>query len=107
MELVWEPAASATLTAAGDAVRERVLSALAHRLRSGALVVTASEHRGQLANRNAARARLQRLVDAASAPPPPRRRATRPTRGSVRRAGVAATRRRSVKAGRRRPSSDD
>ncbi len=107
VELVWDAAASPTLAAAGEALRERVLTALEPRLRDGTVVVTASEHRGQLANRNAARARLQALLDTASAPPPPRRRPTRPTRGSVRRAGVAASQRRKVKAARRRPTTDD
>lgn len=48
-------------------------------------MVVASEHRAQLQNRQAARERLVRALQQALAPPPPRRRATRPTRGSVER----------------------
>lgn len=96
VELVW--------TAAGagwpDAVRRRVLDRLADRLVDGTVVVVASEHRTQLANRRAARERLAALVREAAAPPPPTRRPTRPTRGSQRRRLEAKTRRGEVKRGR-------
>ena len=107
MELVWPAVTSPALGAAGAAVRERVLAALGPRLRSGALVVVAGEHRQQLANRAAARARAQALLDAALAAPPPRRRATRPTRGSKRRRAHAKSLRSATKAARRRPGTGD
>lgn len=88
-------------------MRERVLAALAPRLRAGVLVVVAGEHRQQLSNRAAARARAQALLDAALAPPPPGRRATRPTRGSERRRAHAKSLRSATKTGRRRPGTDD
>lgn len=107
MELVWPVTASPALRAAGEAVRERALAALGPRLRDGALVVVAGEHRQQLANRAAARSRAQTLLDAALAAPPPNRRATRPTRGSKRRRAHAKSLRSATKTARRRPGADD
>ena len=107
VELVWPAVASPALGAAGEVVRERVLAALGPRLRSGTLVVVAGEHRQQLANRAAARARAQALLDAALAAPAPNRRATRPTRGSRRRRAHAKSLRSATKATRRRPGTDD
>ncbi|HZK05522.1 MAG TPA: hypothetical protein VFC82_06680 [Actinomycetaceae bacterium] len=52
------------------------------RLVDGVLTVVASEHRAQLANREAALCRLAGVVREALAPPSPPRRPTRPTRGS-------------------------
>jgi len=46
------------------------------------LTIAASEHRAQLRNREAARARLAAVLRAALAPPAPARRKTKPTRGS-------------------------
>lgn len=63
-------------------LRDRILRRLSPRLTAGVLTVTASEHRSQLQNRNAAATRLQRILTAACAPPPAPRRPTRPTRGS-------------------------
>ena len=82
VELVWDVAASAVLT---DVERERLVERLGSRLVAGMLTVTASEHREQLRNRAAAEHRLAALVAAGISPPARQRRATRPTRGSVRR----------------------
>jgi ribosome-associated protein len=66
-------------------LRDRALAALAGRLSGGVITVTASEHRSQLRNREAAAARLSALLTEATAPPRPPRRPSRPTRGSVER----------------------
>ncbi|WNV77548.1 alternative ribosome rescue aminoacyl-tRNA hydrolase ArfB [Geodermatophilus sp. DSM 44513] len=65
-----------------DPQRQRLAERLASRLVDGVLTVTASEHRQQLRNRQAARERLAAVLRAALAPPPASRRRTRPTRGS-------------------------
>jgi ribosome-associated protein len=62
--------------------RRRLVERLGDRLVDGLLTIAASEHRQQLRNREAARARLAAVLRAALAPPPPARRKTRPTRGS-------------------------
>src|SRR5438128_2202957 len=66
-----------TTTALGLVQRARVLEGLAGRLVEGVLTVTASEHRSQLLNREAARERLASILAAALAPSPPKRRPTR------------------------------
>ena len=68
-----------------DVQRARLAERLAGRLVDGVLTVTASEHRQQLRNREAARARMAGALAEALAPPPRARRATRPSRGSVER----------------------
>ncbi|MEU5831092.1 alternative ribosome rescue aminoacyl-tRNA hydrolase ArfB [Micromonospora tulbaghiae] len=65
-----------------EALRERALARLAGRLVGGVLTVTASEHRAQLSNREAARERMAALLREAVAPPPKARRPTRPSRGA-------------------------
>jgi ribosome-associated protein len=65
-----------------DPQRRRLVERLGDRLVDGVLTIAASEHRQQLRNREAARARLAAVLRAALAPPPPARRRTRPTRGS-------------------------
>ncbi len=67
------------------------------------MTITASEHRSQLRNREAAEARLAALLAEAVAPPARPRRVTRPSRSSVRRRLDAKTRRGQTKALRRRP----
>jgi ribosome-associated protein len=74
-----------TTTALGPVQRARALERLAGRLVDGVLSVTASEHRSQTRNREAARERLAEILAAALAPPPPRRRPTRPGKGAVER----------------------
>lgn len=102
VELSWTPDGSASVARLPPALQERLAARLAGRLVQGALVVVASEHRAQLRNREAARDRLAALLRQALAPPPPRRRATRPTRGSVERRLQGKRVRSGVKAGRRR-----
>jgi len=62
--------------------RARLEERLAGRLVDGVLTVAASEHRQQLRNREAARARMATVIAQAMAPSVRSRRATRPTRGS-------------------------
>jgi len=75
----------ARTTALGPVQRARALARLADRLVDGVLTVSASEHRSQLQNREAALERLAQVLAAAVAPLPPRRRPTKPSRGSVER----------------------
>jgi ribosome-associated protein len=98
VELSWDLAGSQMLP---TALRERALERLGPRLVNGVLTITASEHRSQLRNREAAAARLAALVAGAIAPPPRARRATRPSRGSVERRIGAKKRRGEIKRGRR------
>ncbi len=81
-------------------LRERALERLGPRLTDGVLTVTASEHRSQLRNREAARERLAQLLREAVAPPPRRRRPTRPTLGSKERRLAQKKRRGETKRGR-------
>jgi ribosome-associated protein len=74
-----------TTTALGPVQRARVLERLGGRLVDGVLSVTASEHRSQLRNREAALERLADILAGALASPPPQRRPTRPRRGAVER----------------------
>jgi ribosome-associated protein len=85
-------------------LRERAVRRLAGRLVDGVLTVTASEHRSQLRNRDAARERLAATLRAALAPDPPPRRPTRPTAGSKARRLDQKARRGAVKRLRGRPS---
>ncbi len=76
IELRWQPQASVALS---ETQRERVLIALASKLDSeGWLRFTASEHRSQLQNREAAEARLVAQLKGALVVPKVRR-ATKPT----------------------------
>ena len=63
-----------------DWARARAVERLAGRLASGVLTVAASEQRSQLANRQAARARMAALLRAAVAPPQRQRVPTKPGR---------------------------
>ncbi|MGH3438589.1 MAG: alternative ribosome rescue aminoacyl-tRNA hydrolase ArfB [Sciscionella sp.] len=94
VELRFDVAGSPSLS---QPLRARLTERLANRLVDGVLTVVASEHRAQLANRNAARARLAALLRDAAAPPPPRRRRTKPSRGSVERRLTAKRRRSDIK----------
>ena len=82
-----------TTDALGPVLRQRALTALGDRLVDGVLTVSAAEHRSQLQNRRAARARLAALLRDATAPPPRARRATRPSRAAKERR-IAAKKRR-------------
>jgi ribosome-associated protein len=99
-ELVWDVARSGVLS---SLQRERLLERLSSRLVDGVLTITASEHRAQLRNRDAARARLAALVSDALRPPSPSRRPTKPSRGAKERRLEAKKRRTDVKRLRRPP----
>jgi ribosome-associated protein len=100
VELSFDVAGSPSLP---EHLRARALERLAARLVDGVLTVTASEHRAQLQNRTAARARMAALLRDAVAPPGPQRRPTKPSRGSVERRLQAKKRRSMTKDMRREP----
>ena len=100
VELVWDAAGSAALS---PLQRERVLQRLSGRLADGVLTIAASEHRAQLRNRDAARARLAAVVAEALRPPAPARRPTRPSRGAKERRLKAKQQRTDLKKLRRPP----
>ena len=79
VELSYDLAASSAL---GPVLKERALTALPDRLANGVLTVSASEHRSQLRNREAATGRLAGVLTG----PPPRlpRPGGRPSRPAVR-----------------------
>ena len=74
--------------------------------KEGEIVIEVGEHRSQVRNRAAARTRLAEMIKSV-AEPPPRRRATRPTAGSIRRRLDAKKRRGEVKSMRGKPEPDD
>jgi ribosome-associated protein len=98
VELSFDLAGSPSVS---EHLRERMLHRLAGRLVDGVLTIAASEHRAQLANREAARVRLAALLREAAAPPPPPRRPTKPGKGAHRRRLEAKRRRSDVKKNRR------
>jgi ribosome-associated protein len=65
-----------------ETTRARMLTRLEGRLVDGVLTVAASEHRAQLANRRAARERMERLLVQAAEAPPRKRRPTKPSRAA-------------------------
>lgn len=82
IEVRWNVRTSRALD---DVLRARLLARLANRLDAdGGVRVVASEYRSQRQNREAAEARLATLVRAATFVPK-RRKATKPTFGSVKR----------------------
>ena len=101
VELSWDAAGS---TALSPLQRERLLDRLSGRLVGGVLTIAASEHRAQLRNRDAARARLAAVVADALRPPSPARRPTTPSRGAKERRLKAKQRRTDVKQLRRPPT---
>ena len=103
VELSWDLAGSEVLPLA---LRDRALERLRDRLVNGVLTVTASEHRSQLRNREAAAARLAGIVASAIAPPPRVRRPTRPSRGAVERRIAEKKRRGEIKRNRRASPGD-
>ncbi|HMG30314.1 MAG TPA: alternative ribosome rescue aminoacyl-tRNA hydrolase ArfB [Jiangellaceae bacterium] len=90
-------------TALGPTLRARALARLAGRLVDGVLTVSASEHRSQLRNREAAERRLAEIMAQAIAPPPRRRRPTKPSRAARARRVEQKKRRSETKRLRRRP----
>ena len=103
VELSFDLARSPSLP---PGLRDRALSRLAGRLVDGVLTIAASEHRTQLANREAARARLAEVLRAALAPPPPTRRPTRPSRAAQQRRVAGKRRRGDVKRNRGAPDEE-
>jgi ribosome-associated protein len=103
VELSWDIGASPAIT---DVQRWRLLDRLGGRAIDGVLTIAASEHRSQLQNRTAARARLISLVADGLEPPAPPRRATRPSRAAKARRVDAKVQRGRLKATRRRPPPD-
>lgn len=95
-----------TTTALGPTLRARALERLAGRLVDGVLVVTASEHRAQLRNREAALERLAAILAEAVAPPPRPRRPTKAGPAAVERR-IAAKKRRGRDKKLRRVDEDD
>lgn len=93
-ELSFDVARSAVLP---ERLRTRAVDRLGDRLVDGVLTVTASEHRAQLRNREAAQARMAALLADAIAPPPPPRRATKPSRGAKERRLAEKKRRGQIK----------
>jgi ribosome-associated protein len=88
-------------TALGPTLKARALERLGPRLVDGVLTVSASEHRSQLRNREAAEARLAGLLAEAIAPPPRARRPTRPSRAATERRIATKKRRGEIKRMRR------
>ena len=87
-------------------LRERALNRLSDRLVDGVLTVTASEHRSQLRNREAAMTRMAELLRAAIAPPAAPRKRTRPSKGA-REQRLAEKKHRGEIKRLRRPTPDD
>jgi ribosome-associated protein len=84
-------------------VKARLLELAGNRVtEDGVLLIDSREHRTQGMNREAARARLSSLIEAA-ARRPKRRRATKPSRASKERRLESKKHRSDVKAGRRSP----
>lgn len=97
VELTWDLVASAALS---PIQKERAARRLRGRMVGSSITIASSTYRSQHRNREAAKVRLEELVAAAVVPEKPRR-ATRPTRGSVRRQSEAKKRRSDTKRGRR------
>lgn len=97
VELTWSLGGSRALTAEQ---KQLATTRLQGRLRDGSITVISSQYRSQHRNREAAKARLEQLV-ASAVVPAKSRRATRPTRGSVRRTTESKKRRSQTKQGRR------
>ncbi|MFD1542587.1 alternative ribosome rescue aminoacyl-tRNA hydrolase ArfB [Nonomuraea guangzhouensis] len=96
VELVFDVSAT---TALSPALKARALD----RLGAPTITIAASEYRSQLRNREAAEQRLAQRIREAIAPPPKRRRATKPSRGSVERRIATKKLRSDVKRLRRSP----
>jgi ribosome-associated protein len=89
-----------------DWARDQITERLGRRLSGGVLTIAASETRSQLANRQAARARLAAVLREALAPPKRPRVPTRPSRGAKERRLAEKRRRAAIKRARRYDSGD-
>ena len=98
VELSFDVARTGAL---GPTQKARALERLGPRLVDGVLTVTASEHRSQLRNREAAEARLASTLADAIAPPPRPRRPTRPSKAATERRIAGKKRRGELKRMRR------
>jgi len=96
----------AQTSALSPVLRERALDRLADRLVEGVVTVTASEHRSQLRNREAALTRMAELLREAIAPPAAPRKRTRPTK-AAREQRLSEKKHRGRIKRLRRPSRDD
>src|SRR4051812_2729330 len=103
VELSVDVAQTAALT---PVLRQRALNRLGERLVDGVVTVTASEHRSQLRNREAAMTRMAELLRDAIAPPAAPRKRTRPTKAAKERRISEKKRRGAIKR-LRRPTPDD
>ena len=104
IELRWQPAATVALS---EAQRARLLATLASKLDTeGWLRLTASEHRSQLQNKEAAEARLVALIKGALVVPKVRR-ATKPTYTSKVKRLESKSQRSDVKQQRKRITRDE
>ncbi|CAN5667712.1 alternative ribosome rescue aminoacyl-tRNA hydrolase ArfB [soil metagenome] len=99
VELRWDIGRSVALD---ELQRSRALRFMTGRTIDAVLSIAASQHRSQLQNRMAARARLVAYLQQALAPEPPTRRPTRPSRRATQRRVDTKVQRGAVKAGRRR-----
>ena len=80
--------------------KDRAVQRLGGRLVDGVLAVRSEEHRSQLRNREAAKARLSAILAEATAPPPKTRRPTKPSRRVQARRVDGKRRRGEIKRGR-------
>jgi len=96
----------AETSALSPVLRQRALNRLGDRVVDGVVTVTASEHRSQLRNREAAMTRMAELLRTAIAPPAAPRKRTRPTKAAKERRISEKKRRGEVKR-LRRPSPED
>jgi ribosome-associated protein len=103
VEVSLDIAASPSL---GPTHKARAVRRLGGRLVDGVLTISASEHRSQLRNRQAALERLTETLREATAPPPRPRRPTKPTRAARERRLTAKRRRGEVKRRRRPPPEE-
>ena len=103
VELSFDVERSRTLP---EWARARITERLAGRLTGGVLTVAASEQRSQLANRQAARARLAGLIRDAIAPPQRPRIPTRPGRAANERRLQTKRNRAAIKRSRRYDDRD-
>ncbi|MDQ1682560.1 MAG: ribosome-associated protein [Frankiaceae bacterium] len=102
-ELSYDVLRSPTLP---DYLRARAVQRLGARLVDGVVTISASEHRSQLRNRDAALARLCLLLRDAIAPPAAARRPTKPSAGARARRIEAKKHRGTIKKHRQRPADD-